>query len=155
MNEKQLEEKKMSYGIYTQEGIHKGIINITEDESIITYLHHNIVRNYKNPEEKVQAETFCKLVLWYKYPVEKIGLYVPVTDGSTKKQADIFVYNDSNHTSPLIVIECKKEDVSEQEFAQATNQAFSYAHFTFPDEYKALYHQSLSQYPLPQTARTP
>ena len=120
----------MSYGIYTQEGINKGIIHITEDESIITYLHHNIVRNYKNPEEKVQAETFCKLVLWYKYPVEKIGLYVPVTDGSTKKQADIFVYNDINHTSPLIVIECKKEDVSEQEFAQATNQAFSYAHFT-------------------------
>ena len=120
----------MSYGIYTQEGIKKGLIQITEDESLITYVHHNMTRNYKNPEEKVQAETFCKLVLWYKYPVEKIGLYVPVTDGSTKKQADIFVYNDSNHTSPLIVIECKKEDVSEQEFAQATNQAFSYAHFT-------------------------
>lgn len=120
----------MSYGIYTQEGIKKGLIHITEDENVITYIHHNITRNYKNPEEKVQAEIFCKLVLWYKYPVEKIGLYVPVTDGSTKKQADIFVYNDSNHTSPLIVIECKKEDVSEQEFAQATNQAFSYAHFT-------------------------
>ena len=124
------EENKMSYGIYTQEGIKKGLIHITEDENVITYIHHNITRNYKNPEEKVQAEIFCKLVLWYKYPVEKIGLYVPVTDGSTKKQADIFVYNDSNHTSPLIVIECKKEDVSEQEFAQATNQAFSYAHFT-------------------------
>ena len=120
----------MSYGIYTQEGIKKGLINITEDESVITYIHHNITRNYKNPEERVQAEIFCKLILWYKYPVEKIGLYVPVTDGSTKKQADIFVYNDINHTSPLIVIECKKEDVSEQEFAQATNQAFSYAHFT-------------------------
>lgn len=113
----------MSYGIYTQEGIKKGLINITEDESVITYIHHNITRNYKNPEERVQAEIFCKLILWYKYPVEKIGLYVPVTDGSTKKQADIFVYNDINHTSPLIVIECKKEDVSEQEFAQATNQA--------------------------------
>ena len=124
------EENKMSYGIYTQEGIKKGLIHITEDENVITYIHHNITRNYKNPEEKVQAEIFCKLVLWYKYPVEKIGLYVPVTDGSTKKQADIFVYNDSKHTSPLIVIECKKEDVSEQEFAQATNQAFSYAHFT-------------------------
>lgn len=124
------EENKMSYGIYTQEGIRKGLIHITEDENVITYIHYNITRNYKNPEEKVQAEIFCKLVLWYKYPVEKIGLYVPVTDGSTKKQADIFVYNDSNHTSPLIVIECKKEDVSEQEFAQATNQAFSYAHFT-------------------------
>ena len=98
------EENKMSYGIYTQEGIKKGLIHITEDENVITYIHHNITRNYKNPEEKVQAEIFCKLVLWYKYPVEKIGLYVPVTDGSTKKQADIFVYNDSNHTSPLIVI---------------------------------------------------
>lgn len=87
----------MSYGIYTQEGIRKGLIHITEDENVITYIHHNITRNYKNPEEKVQAEIFCKLVLWYKYPVEKIGLYVPVTDGSTKKQADIFVYNDSNH----------------------------------------------------------
>ncbi len=120
----------MSYGIYTQEGIKKGLIHITEDESIITYIYHNLTRNYKNPEEKVQAEIFCKLVVWYNYPVEKIGLYVPVTDGSTKKQADIFVYNDIAHTSPLIVIECKKEDVSEQEFVQATNQAFSYAHFT-------------------------
>ncbi|MCM1040754.1 MAG: N-6 DNA methylase [Ruminococcus sp.] len=78
----------------------------------------------------MQAEIFCKLILWYNYPAEKIGLYVPVTDGSTKKQADIFVYNDNAHTSPLVVIECKKEDVSEQEFIQAVNQAFSYAYFT-------------------------
>lgn len=55
----------MSYGIYTQEGIKKGLINITEDESVITYIHHNITRNYKNPEERVQAEIFCKLILWY------------------------------------------------------------------------------------------
>ena len=120
----------MNYGFYTQEGINKGLIRISEDESNIIYIHHSITRNYKNPEEKVQAEIFCKLILWYKYPVENIDLYVPVTDGSTKKQADIFVYNDSAKTSPHIVIECKKEDVSEQEFIQATNQAFSYAHFT-------------------------
>ena len=37
----------MSYGIYTQEGIKKGLINITEDESVITYIHHNITRIYK------------------------------------------------------------------------------------------------------------
>lgn len=120
----------MNYGVYTQSGIKNGLICISEDESNITYIHQNITRNYKNPEEKVQAEIFCKLILWYNYPVENIGLYVPVTDGSTKKQADIFVYNDSTHNSPHIVIECKKEDVSEQEFIQATNQAFSYAHFT-------------------------
>lgn len=120
----------MNYGVYTQRGIKNELICISEDESSITYVHQNITRNYKNPEEKVQAEIFCKLVLWYKYPVENIGLYVPITDGSTKKQADIFVYNDNAHTLPHIVIECKKEDVSEQEFIQATNQAFSYAYLT-------------------------
>lgn len=76
----------MNYGIYTQEGIKKEIIRITEDGCNITYIHQNVTRNYKNPEEKVQAEIFCKLVLWYKYPVGKIGLYVPVTDGSTKNR---------------------------------------------------------------------
>ena len=120
----------MNYGIYTQEGIKKGLIRITEDGNSIIYTHQGKTRNYKNPEEKVQAEIFCKLVVWYKYPVENIGLYVPVTDGSAKKEADIFVYNDSVKTAPYIVIECKKEDVSEQEFIQATNQAFSYAHLT-------------------------
>lgn len=120
----------MSYGVYTHEGIKRGLIRISEGDSNITYVHHGVTRNYKNPEEKVQAEIFCKLILWYKYPVENIGLYVPVTDGSTKKQADIFVYKDSTKTSPYIVIECKKEDISEQEFVQATNQAFAYAHFT-------------------------
>lgn len=125
-----MEGSNMNYGIYTQEGIKKGVIRITEDGNNITYIHQGKTRNYKNPEEKVQAEIFCKLVICYKYPVENIGLYVPVTDGSTKKEADIFVYNDSAKTAPYIVIECKKEDVSEQEFIQATNQAFSYAHFT-------------------------
>ena len=54
----------MSYGIYTQEGIKKGLIRIEEDESNITYINQGITRNYKNPEEKVQAEIFCKLILW-------------------------------------------------------------------------------------------
>ena len=125
-----MEGSNMNYGIYTQEGIKKGLIRITEDGNNITYIHQGKTRSYKNLEEKVQAEIFCKLVIWYKYPVENIGLYVPVTDGSTKKEADIFVYNDSAKTAPYIVIECKKEDVSEQEFIQATNQAFSYAYLT-------------------------
>lgn len=125
-----MEGTNMNYGIYTQEGIKKGLIRITEDGNNITYIHQGKTRSYKNLEEKVQAEIFCKLVIWYKYPVENIGLYVPVTDGSSKKEADIFVYHDSAKTAPYIVIECKKEDVSEQEFIQATNQAFSYAYLT-------------------------
>lgn len=46
---------------------------------------------------------------------------------SGTKEADIVVYNDDACTKPHIVVECKKEDVSEAEFEQAANQAFSYA----------------------------
>ncbi|MCI9415080.1 MAG: N-6 DNA methylase [Clostridiales bacterium] len=106
------------------------LVRFSEDKSVITYVHQNISRNYRNPEEKVQAETFCKLVLRYHYPVENIRQYVSITDGSGVRQADMMVYNDAKHTSPHIVVECKKEDSSEQEFAQATNQAFAYAHLT-------------------------
>ena len=46
-----------------EQGIQKGLISFSEDKSRITYLNQNKSRNYNNPEEKVQAETFLKLVL--------------------------------------------------------------------------------------------
>ena len=49
---------------------------------------------------------------------------MPVTIGSTTKEADIIVYNDDELASAHIVVECKKEDVSENEFTQAVSQAF-------------------------------
>ncbi|WP_250277557.1 restriction endonuclease subunit M [[Clostridium] colinum] len=115
---------------YIKEAENKGLIKFNLDKSIITYLYENKSRNYNNPEEKVQAETFAKLVLQYKYPVENIRQFVSVTIGSEIKQADIIVYNDNNQKLPHIIVECKKENISEQEFIQATNQAFSYAHAT-------------------------
>jgi type I restriction-modification system DNA methylase subunit/restriction endonuclease S subunit len=47
--------------------------------------------------------------------------------GSSTKEADIIVYNDDGHKSPHIVVECKKQEVSELEFTQAVEQGFSYA----------------------------
>ena len=47
--------------------------------------------------------------------------------GSDTREADIIVYNNDEHTSAHIVVECKKEDVFEPEFKQAISQAFSYA----------------------------
>lgn len=77
----------------------RNLIAISEDLSTITYLNQNISRNYNNPEEKIQAEVFCELVLKYNYPVEQVKQYVKVTVGSDVKEADIIVYNDK---------ECKK-----------------------------------------------
>jgi hypothetical protein len=51
-----------------------------------------------------------KLILTYGYDQKRIRLFVPVTIGSTTKEADIIVYNDDELTSAHIVVECKKED---------------------------------------------
>nr|VFK65165.1 MAG: type I restriction enzyme M protein [Candidatus Kentron sp. UNK]VFK71316.1 MAG: type I restriction enzyme M protein [Candidatus Kentron sp. UNK] len=110
-----------------QQGIDKGLITLDDESKYITYVHQNKRRNYTKPEEKVQAETFLKLILLYDYSPARIRQFVSVTMGSTVKEADIVVYNDDNHTSPHIVIECKKQEVSEAEFSQAVEQAFSYA----------------------------
>jgi type I restriction enzyme M protein len=110
-----------------QEGIDKGLIIVSEDNKTVKYLHQNKTRNLSNPEEKVQVEAFLQLVLEYGYPVEHIEQFVTVTMGADKREADIIVYEDAKHVKPKIIVECKKQEVTQQEFNQAVNQAFSYA----------------------------
>ncbi len=109
------------------EGIKQKLIRLEDDEKYITYLHQGKRRNYSNPEEKVQAESFLSLAIIYNYPVKRIRQFVPVQMGSETKEADIIVYADDELKAPLIIIECKKETVSELEFARAADQAVSYA----------------------------
>lgn len=71
------------------EGIKRKLIAFSEDGKQIMYLHQNKKRNFSNPEEQVQAETFLKLVLNYGYKPERIQYYVPVKMGSETKEADI------------------------------------------------------------------
>ena len=120
---------------YIKIGIEQGFISFNEEMSRITYIHQNKQRNYNNPEEKVQVETFLRLIVDYKYPVNRIKQFVPVTMGSDIKEADIVVYDDDMCIRPHILIECKRQEVSEAEFQQAINQAYSYA-FALPGEVK-------------------
>lgn len=110
-----------------EKGIAKGLVKFDQDKNFITYFHQNKKRNFNNPEEKVQAETFLTLILIYGYPVERVQQYVTVTMGREKKEADILVYNDDECESPYIVVECKKEEITDQEFSRAVDQAYSYA----------------------------
>lgn len=110
-----------------EQGLTQKLIEISEDKSTITYLYQGKSRNYNNPEEKVQAEAFLKLVLEHGYPVENIKQFVSVTIGSDKREADIVVYDDTTHQKPIIIVEAKKNDVTQAEFNQAINQCFSYA----------------------------
>ena len=120
---------------YIQLGLDKGLISFNKDKSRITYTYQKKERNYNNPEEKVQAETFLHLILDYNYPESRIRQFVPVTMGSDTKEADIIVYNDELCLTPHIVVECKRQDISEAEFLQAIEQAYSYA-YSLPSNVK-------------------
>ncbi len=110
-----------------QQGIERGLIRFDEEGKFITYIHQNKRRNYSNPEEQVQAETFLKLILTYGYSPERVRQFVPVQIGSDTREADIVVYANNERTAALIVVECKRADVSARELEQAVSQAFSYA----------------------------
>ena len=120
---------------YIKIGVEQGYISFDKEMSRITYTYQNKQRNYNNPEEKVQAETFLRLILDYKYPVNRIKQFVPVTMGREVKEADIVVYEDDMCMSPHILVECKRQEVSEAEYQQAIEQAYSYA-FALPCEIK-------------------
>jgi len=105
---------------------------------MITYIHQNKKRNYDNPEEKVQAETFLKLIFNYGYKPERIKQFEPVKMGVDTKQADIIVYKDDECNDPHILVECKKQEISEAEFQQAVEQAYSYA-FALPNDVKYIW----------------
>jgi type I restriction enzyme M protein len=116
-----------------QRGINDGFISICDDS--ITYINQNKTRKYNYPEEQVQAETFLHLIYDYNYSVERIRQFVPVTMGREIKEADIVVYDDDECLSPRVLVECKKEEVSEAEFNQAVEQAYSYA-YALPGDVK-------------------
>jgi type I restriction enzyme M protein len=118
-----------------EKGKKEGLIIISDDEKQITYTKQNKRRNYSTPEEKVQLESYLKLIFTYGYNPERIRQFVPVKMGSETKEADILVYNDDECSQPHILVECKKQEVSEQEFQQAIEQAYSYA-FALPNDVK-------------------
>lgn len=108
-------------------GEQKGLVRFSEDRRRIEYVNHKISRDYTKPEAVVEARAYLTLAMEYGYPDDRIRLFAPVAMGSSMKEADIEVFSDANHESPLIIVECKKEEVSEAEFRQAVEQAFSYA----------------------------
>jgi len=111
-----------------EHGVEAGIIEITEDKSRITY---KCVRNYstsfKNPEETVRASYFVELVLNYQYPQKQIDIEVTVPRRTPEDRADIVVYEDIDLKTPYLIVECKKDGITDAEFKQAIEQAFGNA----------------------------
>jgi type I restriction enzyme M protein len=88
---------------YIQLGTAKGLIKIQDDGKRIEYVEQKKSRLYTNPEEQVQAEAYCRLILEYGYPKHRVQIFVVVTMGSGKKEADIVVYNDDECLEPAFI----------------------------------------------------
>lgn len=109
-------------------GIEKRIINLSENESKITYTcSREYTTSFKNPEEKIRASYFIELVEDYSYPKERINIEHPVPRRTPEDRADIVVFEDDALKKPYLVVECKKDGISDAEFKQAIEQVFGNA----------------------------
>ncbi|EOE6441540.1 N-6 DNA methylase [Campylobacter upsaliensis] len=100
-----------------------------EGDSIIYHTKNLSKQNYTNPEEKVRAEVFARLIIEKEYPLSHIAIEVRVTRGSNKSntRADIVVYKNAKHQKAFIAIELKKS--SQKDLREAKEQVLSYANF--------------------------
>jgi type I restriction enzyme M protein len=111
-----------------QRGKQKGIIRISDDNSKITYsCSREYTTSFKNPEEIVRATYFVELVEDYNYPKENINIEHPVPRRTPEDRADIVVFEDDTLKKPYLVVECKKDGISDAEFKQAIEQVFGNA----------------------------
>lgn len=113
-----------------KKGIRDRYIVIDQRRDLVTYLPCGVTRKLSNPEEKVQLDTFLRLIYLFDYPPEKLCVSDKIKIGSSTREADIVVYRDRERKDPLIIVECKKERVSDRVFEGAIDQGFSYAAVT-------------------------
>lgn len=110
---------------YLKLGQSKGYFAL--DGNKIKYLASGKKYNFSDPEEKVRAEYYFDLIEKYNYPAKRIELEVEMPDRTPERYADIVIYKDDDKKIPYIVVECKKDGISDAEFEQATKQAIANA----------------------------
>ncbi len=102
-----------------------GYLKIKENR--ITYVASGVKRNLIAPEEKVRAEYYLELIKKYKYPDTRIQPNCKVPGRKPDVFADLVVFEDDEKKNPYIVVECKRDGISQAEIRQAIEQVFGYA----------------------------
>ena len=105
-------------------GQEKGYIKLLNDGTRIHYVAPGKEYQLTDPEEQVRAKYYVELIERYQYREDRIDLEVSVPRRTPSDFADIVIYQDDAKTEPYIIIECKKDGISELEFEQAIEQAF-------------------------------
>lgn len=107
-------------------GQHKNLISI-ENERVTYNCAKTFETSFKNPEEKVRAAFFVEIVEKYQYPQNRIVFEYTVPRRTPEDRADIIVFRDDDLKEPFIVVECKKDGISDAQFKQAIEQVFGNA----------------------------
>ena len=102
---------------------HLRLENFGKTEKIV-YVAANRSEKWSDPEEKVRAECYAELIYRYGYSPHRIGVEITVPDRSPHDFADLVVFKDDARKAPFVVIECKKDTISDAEFNQAVEQAW-------------------------------
>ncbi|OHA72703.1 MAG: hypothetical protein A3A27_02445 [Candidatus Wildermuthbacteria bacterium RIFCSPLOWO2_01_FULL_47_18] len=110
-----------------ENGVRKGYFRLHNNGAKIEYLPSGHKENLGDPEEKVRAEYYSNLIEKYHYPAVRIELEVEMPDRTPERYADIVIYEDDAKKKPYVVIECKKDGISDAEFEQATKQSIANA----------------------------
>ena len=109
-----------------ERGIDEGKLSFNEDKTrIIYHCRRDYSTSFRNPEETIRASYFVELVLDYLYPEKNIDIEVTVPRRTPEDRADIVVYDTAG--AEFLVVECKKDGITDAEFRQAIEQAFGNA----------------------------
>ncbi|MCY4569541.1 MAG: type I restriction enzyme HsdR N-terminal domain-containing protein [Candidatus Poribacteria bacterium] len=100
-------------------GEQKGYIEFLNEGTTIHYIVPDKKYRFTDPEEKVRARFYVELIEHFQYSQNRIDLEVRVPRRTPSDLADIVVFQDDEKKNPFIVIECKKDEISEAEFTQA------------------------------------
>ncbi|MFH1457099.1 MAG: N-6 DNA methylase [Patescibacteria group bacterium] len=110
---------------YLEFGQNKGYFAL--DGKKIKYLATDKKYNFSDSEEKVRAEYYFDLIEKYNYSAKRIDFEVKTKPD--KDAADIVVYQDDELKQPYLVVECKKDGITDAEYKQAIEQVFRYANY--------------------------
>lgn len=108
------------------DAINRNLIEINKDR--VTYnINQKKSYNWTDPEEWTRAYTIAFLVLVKSYTPQCIRTEVTVPRRTPEDFADIVVYKEERCITPYLVIENKKERISQRERTQAIEQLFGNA----------------------------
>lgn len=108
-------------------GCENGLIEISDKNRIVYKCGKPHSERFTDPEEQVRAAYFVELIRDYQYSKENIEVEVTVPRRTPEDRADIVVFEDVERKKPFVVVECKKDGISDSEFKQAIEQAFGNA----------------------------